>query len=346
MEQRSVSQNEVKSSRAANVTTQRAVSEGTTRSSARDKGSLYDSNSQPNTPFIPRAIAMQLAKPKVAFIICVAFLGIHGVEHMLSATEWPIEADPVNIVRRSRLIAHGASPLDWPDPPLRYLPISALILVGELIGISATITTTVYSGFFEFVVVPAVVYFVTSRWFSQISGVCALYLLAGMNYLTYPHSSPIWWQTGFWMYAYTLPSMLLSFYFAEKINKMQRYVIYTGVLLGVTAMLEIFMAGVAAVIVAITLSYKRKIKELFVVGGLSMIIASPMALFYLEHSEYWLGEGGGRIAEAPSLHWWLTPSNPKGPELILTWICIAGVIAGIIHYRQKVPLDFPNIVFV
>lgn len=203
---------------------------------------------------------------------------------LLIMPEPPFSGDPANIVRRATAISQGAFPLIYPDPPLRYPPISALIYIFSPLDISPSWITLIFTIVVEFVIVPVTFYLMLKEWLSETALVLSLYISAFFMYITYPWANTAL-QMSFWMYAYPLPFVFLSFRHANR--ETPRDNILAGVALGIVALHQFFIAGVAALAIAI-MRWKSS-RSVIRIAITSILTSSPLIFYFNRHYQYFVG---------------------------------------------------------
>ena len=205
--------------------------------------------------------------------------------------------DISNIVDRAYLISQGASPLRWPDPPLRYLPISALMYVLVPLGVSPKIVATGYTIGIEFVLVPIMLFRAVRVWWNEYVAGWSTLLYGPLAFVIFPdiipNASPVLVNTMyldvFWMYSFAIPPILFAW---EQVGR--RNYRLAGIGLGIVALLELPMAALAALVVALTGLLSREYRGVAETALVSMVIALPLVPFAFYHLDYWLHTGASR----------------------------------------------------
>lgn len=193
-------------------------------------------------------------------------------------------ADPENIITWSSAISHGTPYWDFRDPPLRYLPISALIALLEPIHIEPAAVVLVYTVAMEFVIPLVVCWTIVVRWYDEAVATTAIVAVSFAYHLVPPVTPATVTLSGYWMYAYTLPAFLGVLYLssAERVSA-----IYTGLLLGCLGLLQLAIAGVSAGIVAIVFLLRGDLKLLIRTAAVAIVTWTPIAPVVVAHRPYY-----------------------------------------------------------
>lgn len=204
--------------------------------------------------------------------------------------------DPANIVRRATAVAQGTSPFAYPDPPLRYLPISAFIILTSPLDISPSWITLMFTILVEFVVMPITYYLMLKDWISGFKLSITMYISAMLIFNTYPWANTAL-QMSSWMYAYPLPFVFLSFNYANRRDSKAN--IIAGILLGIVAMFQFFIAAVAAITVAlIRWQSPRSVVRIAIA---SIVTSSPLLIYFINYSSYFINASTQRAVGSPSI---------------------------------------------
>lgn len=207
---------------------------------------------------------------------------------LLGSGVMPHGGDAVNIVQRATAISHGTSPTTWPDPPLRYLPMSVLIIVLRPLFSPPQIVIG-YTLTMEFIAIPIALALLVRRWDSR--AVVPTMLIYAVVSQTIGQGGGVTMLTaGYWMYAYAIPPFLLAIRSASTPQSWRR----AGVWLGVTAMLQLIIGAIGALIVAVTYALRQEWSLLTKTAVTSMVTALPLVPIGLVHYHYWLSSGGKR----------------------------------------------------
>jgi len=150
--------------------------------------------------------------------------------------------------------------------------------------------TTAYTVAVEFAVVPATIFYVLYRWQNALAGAFGVVALLVVPLI--PFVEPAATYSGYWMYAYSIPPLLLAIGAVHDHSSKR-----AGIWLGVTALIELVIGGVGAVIVATAYLLKRDIAGIVRAAGWSMLIASPLIIFAVQHNRYWISTGSSRLGE-------------------------------------------------
>ncbi len=233
--------------------------------------------------------------PRTALIAGILMGTVVAISHLPIA----YTGDIANIIERSYLISQGTSPLQWPDPPLRYLPISALMVVLQPIGLTPEEVTTAYMIMIEFVLIPITLFRAVSTWWSEHAAGWTVLLYGPLSFLLFPdvvpNASPVlvntMFQSVFWMYAFAIPPILYAWQHAHQ-GQYNR----AGVGLGLTALIELPLAAFAALVVAVTYFASKDLRGLLHTGGVSVLVSLPLVPFGMQHLDYWLRTGSSRMS--------------------------------------------------
>jgi hypothetical protein len=204
--------------------------------------------------------------------------------------------DPANIVRRSVQVSEGVSPLAFPDPPLRYPPISVLILLLSPLEVSPALITLTFTLAVEFVAIPVAFWAMLKEWLQKRAVATSIYVGAMLMFSTYPWPNTAL-EMSFWMYAYPVPFVFFAFRHATRGTI--RDDVLSGIALGIAALLQFFVAGFAAVVVA--LMRCRSPKSVGRIALVSMITSTPLGPYFLRYFDYILNYGSERAALSLSL---------------------------------------------
>ncbi len=211
----------------------------------------------------------------------------------------PVEyiADIANIIERSYLISQGASPLRWPDPPLRYLPISALMAVLVPAGLEPGTVVTAYMIAIEFVLIPVTLYRGVRAWYGAYAAGWAALLYGSLAFVLFPDVVPdaslvlinTMYSGVYWMYAFAIPPILFAWEQAGRGNYR-----LAGVGLGLVALIELPMAAIAAIVVAVTGLLDGEVRDVLEAAAVSIVVSLPLVPFAVYHLDYWISSGAGR----------------------------------------------------
>jgi len=241
-----------------------------------------------------------------------------------------------DIANWSREIAHGTSPLIYPDPLFRYLHLVPFQLLGELLGLGAKTVTFWYSLAFEFILIPAVLYLLVRDVVGRDTAVATLVV-----YVVFLPFVPPWDERtmlipkGFAMYSYAIPPMLLAYREAARDRGL-----YAGIWLGVVSQLQIVLAGVAALSVAGIFTARRSVRDIVRAALVSMIIASPLLIVIHLHTESWSSRGIPRsnlVGGPPE------PIVSVFEGLFLIAVLSVCLVSGYLYVKRQDPV-FTNII--
>lgn len=203
-------------------------------------------------------------------------------------------ADIAIIVERSFLISQGVNPLRWPDPPLRYLPISLVMYILTPLDLSPEIIVTGYTIGTEFILIPIMMYRAIRAWWSKYAGGWAVLIYGFFAPIILPDIIPnatlvlvnTMYSGVFWMYAFAIPPML----FAWEQFSCENYIL-AGISLGIVALIELPMAAFAALTIAVAGLITREYSGVAKAAVASIITSSPLIIFAIYHIDYWLEAG-------------------------------------------------------
>jgi len=264
-----------------------------------------------------------------------------GLPVLLNPSLFEYTRDAGNIATRSAALAHGAPIWTWSDPPLRYYPIAPLILLGEMADASAFTIVSIYTFAVEFVLTPLAVYVVADEWggvrarrismliltLVTIAGV-PFWILPGWLYPVNPYVQ------GYWMYSYAIVPALLAW---VATSRDRPYIV--GVFLAVAALIQIVIAALAALIVAVSYAIRRRPGAIFRAAGTSMLLAlPPLGLIAIHHWGFWFSQGSGRIGAGFDLNIINLLILRPSPEVFASVVGIAFLClcTGMIAYRSLV----------
>ena len=204
-------------------------------------------------------------------------------------------------------IANGVSPFVIMDPYLRYIiyviPVWVIerfrnLSINDVIWLNAQITLLL-----EGLAIPCVLYWVTRRWASRRAALGSLGILALIQthrYIWHPGLGFVadsWYLSPHWQYAIPVIPVLLAFYFTSStaLDRYQYTVVYAGFFLGVAAGIQVIQATIASIIIAAALIWTRRWRDLGVIVGVSMLVASPNILIMRQYLDKWLAMGVSRL---------------------------------------------------
>lgn len=195
-----------------------------------------------------------------------------------------------NLSMRSVELTHGASPLNYPVPPLRLLPLGAVMAVLHPLGVSPMHVTLLYSITVEFVLIPLVLYSTVRELAGRRAAAVSVLALAALTHVFPPWHENTAFIMGFPMYAYGIPPFLLAMKHSGETPNYRRI----GFYLGCVALIELVMAALAAAVIAATFLARREYRGLSIAAGTSMLVASPLLVYFWSWGELWFRMGSNR----------------------------------------------------
>lgn len=235
-------------------------------------------------------------------VVLIATIGVGvgvGIFVIFNDSWFKYLGDPKNIARRSMSIATGVSPLEFHDPPLRYIPLAGFMILFRPTGLSPLQLSAFYTLAIEFVLLPVSVAAIARNLYDDTVTVHALSILFGATLVKLSLSTflPGWrvplspFIQGFWMYDYAVLPGLLAGYFATR-----RRPVWAGVMLAITVLIQLIIAAMAALVVATIFYLDDDIRAIGTAAATSIIAGlGPLSPFFLRYGDYFLSTGGERF---------------------------------------------------
>jgi hypothetical protein len=202
--------------------------------------------------------------------------------------------DILNLTRRATEIANGSFIFNYPDPPLRNIPLAGLIAIYRLAGLPPISATITYTVLLEFIVTPIAFWYLLTK----ITPDKRIHTASLLLYSLFLFHFPPWPNTAFffgtWMYAFAVPPALLAV-----AGTLERRYLFTGLMLGIIALLQAVIAVAIAAVIGVALLLQRDIRGLIVTATVSAITAIPSFIAFALFSEKWLSRGAGRAQPGP-----------------------------------------------
>lgn len=196
-----------------------------------------------------------------------------------------IEGNIGLIVDYSTQIAHGTNPLTIPDVPMRYIPISLLIVLTEPFGVQPFTSTVAVSLLVEFVIVPILLYAVLRK-MDYRAAILGIGLYAVTVHIV-PPWAPTYWILGDWHWAMALPWFMAALHDVTSPVNYRR----AGAWLGMMALTEVLMAFFAALGIGLGLLAARKWRPFVETAGASIIVGSPSFVWTYLYIDHWMSRG-------------------------------------------------------